>query len=1351
MPYDQQWRAALTQLARLAQRQPGAQAWIEEMLERNMPQILGAAVEVAEETGSPLPALLVRILMRAPSAEACEAVAQAVPMRATALQDLAITSIRLLLGQRAWPRGEPEETALVRRHALRVALAARLAHENQFAEARTIAEQAVSEAQTVLRDEASARARSIDAYDVIAQCQISSGDGAGAVETARRALALRQEIDDPLRPCADGEQNLGLALFNASMADEACQVLMDAVAHARDLLERHPDPARELEDQAAESTGDGRQVIALRAAATMEWMPNGFDQLVADRASGVGSLVARLHRCLAALAAVLEDRERLRADLLAPALSELAAGHAVMRRGRSASALGLRVVRLLIAGPEMAHLSAEDFGALADEALAAGDLGLAIGVRQAEVQYFRRADPAGRRALADALVQLARLLAEVRAGDAVAAMREAVALAGDEDPARLALLLRDQSRLLSASGRPGEGLEMASRAVEQISDVYLTGRDVVTLPVLMEMFETLVLRSLECGAEVDFAPPVVAAAVRMISDAGREKGADLRRLAHAARGLFNSASHQGDVTTAQQIAGAVSRLAAQRPDDESIQLVSGLLNSKSTGDRVLAARDPMHHTCSDRSPAPYYVLTATGPGFDGEQLAQRVAAAAPALAEVAEFGDRHQASFVSARHRCRKTALFKRNADGTWSAIIADVDATTAGVARLWHSAVSSADCHPARDRPQADTDSGRQASYHLTQAWGPGPDEGGKRTDEVRAISLVAERIRSRGLDYSTQDLEADRFQAGWCVYAPVALDEACAAPGTGMPARPWVFLVGEHSGNIQEVPTAESLEEACLRFTAAEVVSAVPLLPSPRGSAAPHHSAIAEGRQAGTCEAASEHGVMDAARAISLVAERIRCRDLDYSTQDLEADRFQAGWCVYAPAVVDEVWAAPGTGMPARPWVFLVGEHSGNIQEVSTMESLEKACLRFHAVEVASAVPLIPDLEPSSAPRYELTATDIDGEQLGQRIIFSPPTSPPALAVAAGLGDRHQANYVIATDDQTSDNKLSTLFGRDAAGVWSVIAADTDSDTLAEMLLWFDLTCHYQPAAAPDPRGQASQTLATARANRHGEVRRMDAARAISLVADRISSRGLDCPAQGLTADRFEAGWGVYAPTDAGDPMAFPGMPAFLVSDFGRIKEVAASIPLWRARELFTAEEAYVRRATADETHMAEFRDEFTRLESLDGHPAVAEFIIDTPPKSVIEASATRLLGPIAQQLARLGPPGWQRFTAIFSFTASAEVAQLQFEAGNQSCSVPVPQQIAILVRRQRHLAARMPDGPWWRLLLTVSDRAGTNATITTDNDYGDEPFPADQLLAPAHYRNDLQTYPRPHVPAWLASYIA
>jgi hypothetical protein len=81
-----------------------------------------------------------------------------------------------------------------------------------------------------------------------------------------------------------------------------------------------------------------------------------------------------------------------------------------------------------------------------------------------------------------------------------------------------------------------------------------------------------------------------------------------------------------------------------------------------------------------------------------------------------------------------------------------------------------------------------------------------------------------------------------------------------------------------------------------------------------------------------------------------------------------------------------------------------------------------------------------------------------------------------------------------------------------------------------------------------------------------------------------------------------------------------------------------------------------------------------------------------------------------------------------------------------MPVPESIMALVRRQREVAARMPAGPWWRLLLSVTHLGET----TVNYDYGDRPFPEEDLLPARHYRDDLAAYPRREVPAWLVEYI-
>jgi hypothetical protein len=288
------------------------------------------------------------------------------------------------------------------------------------------------------------------------------------------------------------------------------------------------------------------------------------------------------------------------------------------------------------------------------------------------------------------------------------------------------------------------------------------------------------------------------------------------------------------------------------------------------------------------------------------------------------------------------------------------------------------------------------------------------------------------------------------------------------------------------------------------------------------------------------------------------------------------------------------------------------------------------------------------------------------------------------------------------------------------------------------------------------------------------MEATQAISLVSDWIRSRRLDYPTEGLAADRFEAGWSVYAPVDVdeSDPMAFLDMPVgrsvFLVGDSGRIEEVSSSVPPLQAQARFAAAEHATQAPSAGRTpkgeadeaaeFMAEFERQFNQA-AAEGPPAIAGFtIVDDRPAGTRDAEgggdeaatadeASQLIDPIVQQLALLGPQEWDEFSAVFAFTVSSQIAQLQFWSKDRTGLVPVPQSVAALVSQQREVAARMPAGPWWRLLLTVNNSGETSV----EYDYGDEPFPDDQLVAPEHYRNDLETYPRERVPVWLAGYVA
>lgn len=97
------------------------------------------------------------------------------------------------------------------------------------------------------------------------------------------------------------------------------------------------------------------------------------------------------------------------------------------------------------------------------------------------------------------------------------------------------------------------------------------------------------------------------------------------------------------------------------------------------------------------------------------------------------------------------------------------------------------------------------------------------------------------------------------------------------------------------------------------------------------------------------------------------------------------------------------------------------------------------------------------------------------------------------------------------------------------------------------------------------------------------MDAREAIDAVTQHIRAAGLDYPTAGLAADRFEAGWSVYAPVqvDTSDPMAFLDMPVgravFLIGDSGRIEQVSSSTPPQVARRRFAEQERTFAQRTA------------------------------------------------------------------------------------------------------------------------------------------------------------------------------
>ncbi|MGW4242991.1 hypothetical protein [Nocardia sp. NPDC004722] len=133
-------------------------------------------------------------------------------------------------------------------------------------------------------------------------------------------------------------------------------------------------------------------------------------------------------------------------------------------------------------------------------------------------------------------------------------------------------------------------------------------------------------------------------------------------------------------------------------------------------------------------------------------------------------------------------------------------------------------------------------------------------------------------------------------------------------------------------------------------------------------------------------------------------------------------------------------------------------------------------------------------------------------------------------------------------------------------------------------------------------------------------------------------------------------------------------------------------------------------------------------------------------IPQRARALAHRIAAELRERAPEGWTRVHAAFSLTVTDHRARIEYaDDGERRAQLPAPPEILALVAEHRGLAAELGD-PWWRLELRLT----VTGELDVDHDYGDEPFPADQLLAPQDYLADLDAYPRDELPTWLAAML-
>ena len=220
-------------------------------------------------------------------------------------------------------------------------------------------------------------------------------------------------------------------------------------------------------------------------------------------------------------------------------------------------------------------------------------------------------------------------------------------------------------------------------------------------------------------------------------------------------------------------------------------------------------------------------------------------------------------------------------------------------------------------------------------------------------------------------------------------------------------------------------------------------------------------------------------------------------------------------------------------------------------------------------------------------------------------------------------------------------------------------------------------------------------------------------------------------------------------------------MVSDSGDINQVSPT-PTQEWQQRFTEGE-YLVPAAASLSPGAGFINDFGRTVAAAASPMDADVDVigdpeddavtndddDVDDDEITAEKAATMVEPVVQHLASLAPDEWERMRAEFAFTISAEIADVTFETtdGWQVQLADVPEDVMTLVREQRDVSAEMAAGPWWRLLLELSNEGEMAITY----DYGDDPFPEAQLQSAQNYIDDIAAYPRPSLPIWLAAYLA
>lgn len=155
---------------------------------------------------------------------------------------------------------------------------------------------------------------------------------------------------------------------------------------------------------------------------------------------------------------------------------------------------------------------------------------------------------------------------------------------------------------------------------------------------------------------------------------------------------------------------------------------------------------------------------------------------------------------------------------------------------------------------------------------------------------------------------------------------------------------------------------------------------------------------------------------------------------------------------------------------------------------------------------------------------------------------------------------------------------------------------------------------------------------------------------------------------------------------------------------------------------------------------------VDAPDDEPAPDIGFSMTAPEPDIPQRARALAHRIAEALREQAPEGWTRVHAAFALAVTGHRSRIDYSDDQQRhVQLAASPEILALVTQHRGLSIELGD-PWWRLELSLS----ASGELDVDHDYGDEPFPSDQMLSPRDYLADLEAYPRDDLPTWLAAML-